>query len=51
MGIIIKYIAKVFVQQLHVAVNNLQGYQLIFPVLYGQAEIQACIPEEKTTQW
>lgn len=46
----VKYIAKVFVQQLHVAMNNLQAQQLILMVLYGQAEIQAGIPEEKVTQ-
>lgn len=42
------YAAKVFVQQLHVSVDDLQSDELIVLVLYGAAEVQAGIP---ATQW
>lgn len=37
------YAAKIFVQQLHVSVDDLECDQLIILILDGTAEIQACI--------
>lgn len=45
-----EYIAEIFVQQFHVAMDNLQSEQLILLVFYSQAEIQARIPEEALTE-
>lgn len=37
--------AKIFVQQLHISVDDFQGYQLIFLVLHSTAKVQAGISE------
>lgn len=37
------YAAKIFVQQLHVSVDDLECDQLIILILDGTAEIQACV--------
>ena len=42
--------AKVLVQQLDVAVNDLQGDQLVVLLLDGAAEIQAGVSTATTTQ-
>lgn len=38
------YAAKVFVQQLHISVDDLQRDELIVLVLYRAAEVQAGVP-------
>lgn len=42
------YTAKVFIQQLHVSVDDLQCDELVVLVLYGTAEVKAGI---SATQW
>lgn len=39
--------SKIFVQKLHISMDDLQGDQLIVLILYCTAEIQACISETK----
>ena len=39
------YTAKILIQQLHIAMDDLQGDQLVVLVLYGTAEIQAGVSE------
>lgn len=42
--------SKVFVQQLHVSVDNLEGDELIVLLLDGAAEIQAGVSANRTEQ-
>lgn len=42
------YTAEVFIQQLHVSVDDLQCDELVVLVLYGTAEVKAGI---SATQW
>lgn len=43
------YAAKVFVQELHISVDQFQGDELIVLALDGAAEVEAGISEERGT--
>lgn len=48
------YVSKVFIQQLNISVQHLEGKQLIILVLQTSTEVQAGIPaveEEKSLLW
>lgn len=42
--------SKVFVQQLHVSVDDLQGDELVVLLLNGTAEVQAGVSADRTEQ-
>lgn len=44
------YTAKVLIQQLHIAMNDLQGDQLVVLVLDGTAEIQTGVSVKSKTR-
>jgi len=47
--VLITYAAEVLIQQLHIAMNDLQCQQLVVVLLDGATEIQAGIPIRKQT--
>jgi len=47
--VLITYAAEVLIQQLHIAMNDLQCQQLVVVLLDGATEIQAGIPVRKQT--